>query len=247
MKLGMHGPIFLNIVCANTGSFVRAPRGGKAALENARVALSSCYNAGATPRVGGRRKNNNTNAKTRTLQIVTVITGTTHCNSRNRTFIQKRRTSTVVFGPLKPTNRFEFRNTRTERRPSPGRGRRRLRCDKVCSSVIIRSWSRRVVLVADLIRSSPLRSARCELTGSDSIGSDASPDGNPACVCADLSHHEFKSFDLGHKPFRPLFYAISVPPPPHHHHLLPSAFVSHVPSAFVPSFMPSLGALSARQ
>ena len=148
------------------------------------------------------------------------ITGTTHCNSRNRTFIQKRRTfiqkrrSTVVFGPLKPTNRFEFRNTRTERRPSPGRGRRRLRCDKVCSSVTIRSWSRRVVLVADLIRSSPLRSARCELTGSDSIGPDASPDGNPACVCADLSHHEFKSFDLGHKPFRPLFYAISVPPPP---------------------------------
>ena len=70
LKLGMHGPIFLNIVCANTGSFVRAPRGGKAALENARVALSSCYNAGATPRVGGRRKNNNTNAKTRTLQIV---------------------------------------------------------------------------------------------------------------------------------------------------------------------------------
>ena len=237
-------PFFLNIVCANTGSFVRAPRGGKAALENARVALSSCYNAGATPRVGGRRKNNNTNAKTRTLQIVTVITGTTHCNSRNRTFIEKRRTSTVVFGPLKPTNRFEFRNTRTERRPSPGRGRRRLRCDKVCSSVIIRSWSRRVVFVADLIRSSPLRSARCELTGSDSIGSDASPDGNPACVCADLSHHEFKSFDLGHKPFRPLFYAISVPP---HHLLLPSAFVSHMPSAFVPSFMPSLGALSARQ
>ena len=154
------------------------------------------------------------------VQIVTVITGTTHCNSRNRTFIQKRRTfiqkrrSTVVFGPLKPTNRFEFRNTRTERRPSPGRGRRRLRCDKVCSSVTIRSWSRRVVLVADLIRSNPLRSARCELTGSDSIGSDASPDGNPACVCADLSHHAFKSFDLGHKPFRPLFYAISVPPPP---------------------------------
>ena len=53
LKLGMHGPIFLNIVCANTGSFVRAPRGGKAALENARVALSSCYNAGAAPRVGG--------------------------------------------------------------------------------------------------------------------------------------------------------------------------------------------------
>ena len=56
LKLGMHGPIFLNIVCANTGSFVRAPRGGKAALENARVALSSSTMRGQPPEWAGAEK-----------------------------------------------------------------------------------------------------------------------------------------------------------------------------------------------